>query len=199
MKKTKRSVKLFVFLMIISLIQASPAAGWSMLTHYDIVDEVYHSLPSNFQEKLSLQNMRKGSIDPDIKFLDFKFHHYPATVIKENYWINKGKYYYKLGNYNDASYCFGVATHYISDSFCAPHCESDSSIMFHSLYEIRAIFMIPHITFSKQNIDLLMFRGKQKGKESWNKWIINEDKIYIQKDLNRAASASYAAIKNSLV
>ncbi|MBM4240544.1 MAG: zinc dependent phospholipase C family protein [Euryarchaeota archaeon] len=192
----KKPVIIFLFLMMISLMQAAPAQAWSANTHHAIADEIYYSMPSDVQEKLSLEAMRDGSDDPDLKFMDFEFHHYPASSVKAHYWLDKGKNCYKEGNYREASYCFGVASHYISDGLCAPHC-SKSSRIYHSIYEVRAIFLNPHITDLSGDLDSVMFTGNKEAKSSWDSWMENSDDSYIQNDLNRAASASYIAIKDS--
>ncbi|HEX7468842.1 MAG TPA: zinc dependent phospholipase C family protein [Methanobacterium sp.] len=194
MKKTLILLLLFA----VSLIQIAPAAAWSTTTHHEIADETYYALPVNVQEKLSLEAMQDGSDDPDIKFFDFKNHHYPESYDKATYWLDKGKESYNAGNYSYASYCFGVASHYISDSFSAPHCEVGCSSIAHALYETRAMFLTPQITYSNGDIESIMVEGNLEGKADWEGWLGNEDDSYIQSDLNDAVSASYVAIKSSV-
>jgi hypothetical protein len=192
----KKTLKILFLLIAVSLIPIAPAEAWSATTHHEIAGETYYALPSNVQEKLSLEAMQDGSDDPDVKFFDFQNHHYPASYDKANYWLDKGKDSYNRGNYTYASYCFGVASHYISDSFSAPHCEAGSSNLAHTLYETRAMFLTPQITLSSGNLESSLFEGNLEGKTDWEGWLGNEDDSYIQKDLNNAASASYAAVES---
>jgi hypothetical protein len=218
----KKALKICILLLMVSLIPASPVEAWSVNTHYDIVDATYYSLPSDVQAKLNLSIMRDASDDPDIKFLDFSFHSYPKSEIKANYWLKRGEESYKLGNYDDASYCFGVASHYISDSYCAPHTEGNASEVYHSLYETEAMFLIPEVTYLNEDLNSILLQGQLEGKENWDIWIkieyinesvnqyknesvnqsinesinhsINKSMNYIHDNLNKAASASYTSI-----
>lgn len=193
-----KPLKLFFLLAVISLMQISPAAAWSINNHHEIVDKIYYNLPSDVQKKLNLDAMRDGSDDPDTKFFDFEDHHYPASNQKATYWLDRGKYYYGQGNYTYASYCFGVATHYISDTFSAPHSESDSSSSNHALYELRAAFFTSHITYLNGDLNTIMYEGYMEGKDDWKNWQKNGDDVYIRKDLDKGASASYTAIRNAV-
>lgn len=194
----KKTLKILLLLIAVSLIQIAPAEAWSATTHHEIADKTYYALPFDVQEKLSLEAMRDGSDDPDVKFFDFENHRYPASYDKATYWLNKGKNSYNEGDYSYASYCFGVASHYISDSFSAPHCEAGSSSLAHTLYETRAMFLTPQITYSNGNLKSMLAEGNVVGKADWEDWLGNEDDSYIQKDLNNAASASYVAIKSGV-
>lgn len=194
----KITLKLFLFLIIIPITLASPAAAWTWETHTDIADECYYSLPSDVQQKLSLDAMRIGSNEPDTRFFDFNYHHYPSSHAKATYWLDKGKYSYENGNYNYASYCFGVASHYISDSFCAPHCVNTGTFFYHSLYEIEASFLTPQINDPYRSFNPKRDNVLLEGNNSWNSWMKNRDDFYIQNDLNKAVSASYSAIRKCI-
>lgn len=186
-----------LLVMMFALVQAPTAVAWTSITHDDIVDEVYYSLPLNAQHNLNLEIMRSASDDPDFKFFDFKYHHYPASYAKADYWLDQGELAYEKGDYEQASYSFGVASHYISDSFDAPHCVSGTT-GYHTLYEIQATALNPHITSKSGNLKSLMANGYVKGKYSWNSWMTSRDSSYVQTDLNRAASACYVAINNRI-
>ncbi len=183
--------------LIFALVQAPTSVAWTSVTHDDIVDVVYYSLPADAQQNLSLEVMRSASDDPDFKFFDYHYHHYPASYSKADYWLDQGELAYKNGDYNQASYSFGVASHYISDSFDAPHCVSGTT-GYHTLYEIQATALYPHITFKSGNLKSLMASGYTKGEYSWYSWMASRDSSYVQDDLNRAASACYVAINNRI-
>lgn len=180
------------------ILQVPSAAAWAVPTHYEIVEKTYHALPSDVQSNLNLKIMRDGSDDPDLKFFDYNLHHYPLNQIKVDYWLNRGKMDYKNGNYEDASYSFGVASHYIADGCCAPHCENQSSRYGHSLYEIKALLLSPNISYNNEGIDSIMEIDEIDGKISWKNWDKNENDFYIQNDLDRAGSATYSAIMDSV-
>ena len=191
----KKLVLFIFFFATLLFVQLSPTAAWTVPTHYEIVESTYYALPTDAQSKLSLDVMKDGADDPDLKFFDFKYHKYPANQVKVDYWLNRGKNDYQNGNYHDASYSFGVASHYISDGCSAPHCEDSASHYLHSIYELKALRLTPQINRSTGNIDNILNSDDLNGKDSWNNWIKKKNYIYIQKDLNRADSATYTAIK----
>lgn len=194
-----KAFKLGILLLLVSLIPVSPAEAWSITTHYDIVDAIYYSLPSDAQAKLNLAKMKDGSDDPDLKFRDFRIHSYPNTRIKAEYWLNKGEESYRMGDYDDASYCFGVASHYISDSFCSPHCVSEPSNTSHALYETESMLLIPQVTYLNGNLNSMLYQGHLEGQKIWENWLTTKDESYMQYNLNQAASASYSAIMDCII
>lgn len=187
-----------IFLALIPILFASPAMAWSVTNHHDIAEQTYYSLPENESKNLNLDLMIDGSDDPDTKFLDFKYHVYPYNLEKAKYWSNQGKISYKNGNYDYSSYCYGVVTHYMSDGLAGPHFESGTSKPLHTLYEIRAMFLKPKISYYSGNLNSIFQKNHLKTKESWENWISEGDDSNIQSDLNRAGSASYSAVYNSI-
>lgn len=190
----KKTLIMMLFFVSILIVHISPAAAWSVPTHYEIVEKTYYTLPVDVQSKLSLDAMKDGADDPDLKFFDYQFHSYPANQIKVDYWLNKGTEDYKNGNYQDASYSFGVASHYISDGACAPHCENNASHYYHSVYEVKAVLLTPQIKHSNEDIGSIQKIDDIEGKESWKSWLVNENDFYIQNDLDRAGNTCYIAI-----
>lgn len=69
-----------IFVVIFSLVQAPASVAWTSVTHDDFVEEVYYFLPADAQQKLNLELMKSASDDPDFKFFDYRFHHYPLAV-----------------------------------------------------------------------------------------------------------------------
>jgi hypothetical protein len=142
--------------------------------------------------------MKEGSNDPDFKFFDFKYHSYPNSYGKAEEWLNRGQYYYKIGDYNYASYCYGVASHYIADSFSAPHCAGASGSN-HVLYEAKASFLKPEVIQSNEDLNSAMIDGSSSGKADWDDWLKSKNDSDIQNDLNKATSASNNAIRSSII
>jgi hypothetical protein len=194
----KKALIMVVFFAGLLILQLSPVAAWSVPTHYDIVEKTYNNLPVDVQSKLNLDVMKDGADDPDLKFLDFQNHRYPANQVKVDYWLNRANSDYKNFNYYDASYSFGVASHYISDGACAPHCEKNASHYYHSVYEIKAVLLSPQIKDLSGDIDSIEKNDREEGKKSWNNWLNNENDFYIQNDLDRAGNACYNAIMGSI-
>jgi Zinc dependent phospholipase C len=194
----KKALIMVLFFAIILIAQFSPVAAWAVPTHYEIAATTYYALPADAQSKLSLVLMIEGSGDPDLKFFDYQYHKYPANQPKVDYWLNRGKIDYQNGKYQDASYSFGVATHYIADGCCAPHCADNASHYYHSIYELNALLLSPKIVSPGGYIHLVMQDDYLDGKDSWQNWMTNKKSIYIQNDLNRAVSVCFTAINNSI-
>jgi hypothetical protein len=175
-----------------------PGFAWKWDTHSNIVDKIYSSMPFAIKKNLVLSAMRDGSNDPDEKFHDTRAHSFPSSYSRANTWLDKGAYAYKARNYQLASYSFGVASHYISDSYSAPHCVSGESNYQHSKYEGQGNSMFPTLTYSSTSLYSSMSSGKTLGSADWNSWMNTKSPSIVQKDLNRGASASFSAIRKKI-
>ncbi|HTX61837.1 MAG TPA: zinc dependent phospholipase C family protein [Methanobacterium sp.] len=184
--------------MVITLAGVPSASAWSWQTHSQIVDSVYHGLPVEVQQKLDINTMEQASNDPDEIFKDFLDHSYPKSYAEAQNWLSKGKEAYNRGDYRNASYCYGVASHYISDSFSAPHCVSKESSSDHSKYEDQAKKLTPVATYSSGDLKTKMEDGYNQGKISWQNWLQTKDSSIIQNNLNQGASAALSAISDSI-
>lgn len=89
-----------------------------------------------------------------------------------------------------------MATHYISDSFAAPHCVSKESGKEHHKYEIVADTFTPNITYLEGDLDTQMKKGVDLGKEDWKLWLKSQNRDIVQQGVDRGASAAYTSIKN---
>ena len=193
----KRNLIMIVVTFTIFLTILQPVSAWAAPNHYAIVEEVYYSLPAEAQEKLNLAEMLNGADDPDYKFFDFQHHHYPASKEKANHWLQKGSEYYENGDYKQASYCFGVATHYISDSVCPPHSGGNSGYD-HTSCELQAIILEPHLTDKCGDWSSELLFCDQMSKNAWNSWLNTGDDVHIQYCLNKAADLSSIAVHNAV-
>ena len=194
--KTQRFLKILaIFLLSVPLL-ISPATAWSFESHQAIVSKAYYLLPQTAQKNLNLDEMKKGSLAPDVTFHDYTRHEYSASVALAQNWLNKGKKAYKSKNYNYASYCFGVASHYIADTFSAPHCIKGESAAQHKAYEIQARGMTPSIRYMSGSLKNILYNGYKQGNKDWRLWIKGSRSPSIsQRDLNNAGSAAYSMIK----
>lgn len=196
--KLRRLLYVILTLTVLSVVILPTSDAWSWKTHSDIVDVVYYGLPVDIQQKLDLNAMRDGSNDPDEKFHDFTYHSYPKSYEKANMWLDQGKAAYDKGDFINASYDYGVASHYISDTFSAPHAVSGENYADHSKYENHAKKLTPIVTSVNGDLNSLMQDGKNQGAVSWNSWLQSHDDSIIQNDLNKGASVALFAIEDSL-
>lgn len=172
----------------------SPVYSWEWTAHKKIVDEVYNKLPSDVQKNLKphISTMKKGSTYPDTIPGDKINHGYPGSYPKTKNWLNKGNVAYNKGDYKEAAWCFGVASHYITDTFSAPHC---GWINNKEKYWKTGNTLTPKKhSFHYSNLDNMLKYGKDRGKDSIYNWNHDENKEIVQQDLNRGTSAAYIAI-----
>lgn len=193
-----RFLKPGLIFLILCLAIAPISDAWTWDTHSAIVDVIYQGLPVDVQQKLDLNMMRDASNDPDEVFKDFTYHSYPKSYDKAQYWLNQGKSAYDRGDYKNASYDYGVASHYISDTFSAPHCTSGESSADHTKYEDQAKKLTPIATYSSGDLKTKMEAGYNQGKTSWDQWLKTKDSSIIRNNLNMGASAALSAIKDSI-
>ncbi len=187
-----------VVFMISLLIMVPASDAWSWKTHSQVVDVVYYGLPSDVQRNLNLGIMENASNDPDEIFHDFTYHSYPKSYNKSIYWLNLGKTAYDNGNYENASYDYGVACHYISDTFSAPHGVSGESSSLHSKYEDHAKKFTPVASSVNGDLNSLMENGKIEDSKSWDSWIETNDDSIIQQNLDNGTSVCLQAVKTSV-
>jgi hypothetical protein len=172
-------------LIIIFILLPNFISAWDWNTHKSIVEELYYSIPYELQSQLSLELLKKGSIAPDKIFHDNRLHHFPPSYNKTLYWLNTTNHYISIGDYNNASYSFGIATHYISDSFVAPHSVSGEDYKLHSKFEKSPIPI--KTKCQKQNYNLC--KGLEKAElngNDWEIWLKNQTKKIPQKELDQA-------------
>ena len=192
----KRIINILIVFLVSLLIFAPSASAWTWQTHSNIVDAVYYSMPANVQHKLKLNIMRDASNDPDEKFHDTRSHSYSSSYKKAKTWLDKGKVAYRNRNYNYASYCFGVASHYISDTYSAPHTVSGESSSQHSKYENQAKYMKPSLWYMGGSLQSKLYYGYKIGKVSWKNWSKSKNPVIVHNDLNRATAATYSSIRS---
>ena len=115
------------------------SVGWTWEGHTALVGAVYSSFPPPLQANLSLAFLDEGAIAPDKIFRDVTRHHYPYSLVQAERWLGEASASLAEGNYSAASYSFGVAAHYISDSFAAPHNMIGESSKDHTSFERQAL------------------------------------------------------------
>jgi len=194
----KKPFIMIILTCVAFLAMVQPVSAWAAPNHYEIAKEVYYTLPADAQDKLDLSKMYDGADDPDYKFFDYEYHRYPASEEKINYWLLEGREYYQNGDYKQASYCFGVATHYISDSVCPPHSGGGHSGYEHTRCELQAMLLEPHITDKTGDWDKELAAANQMSGKAWDQWLETGDDKDIQQCLNKAADLSYQGVNSAV-
>jgi hypothetical protein len=194
----KNTFNILLICMVFVLATVPSAEAWSWKTHSDIVDMVYSGLPVEVQKNLNLKIMENGSNEPDEVFKDFTSHSYPKSYQKAKTWLDKGKLAYDRGDYDEASYDYGVASHYISDTYSAPHGVSKEDSADHTKYEDQAKNLKPIATNVSGDLETMLKNGYTQGGTSWNQWMQTKNNDIIQTNLNNGASAALSAINTSI-
>ncbi|WP_321421756.1 zinc dependent phospholipase C family protein [uncultured Methanobacterium sp.] len=166
--------------------------------HSHVIDAVYNALPPEMKNNLKIDIMEDSSDDPDQKFKDMVKHHYPPSYKEATKWLTEGQTSYKAKDYDRASYCFGVASHYITDTFMAPHCVERESSKEHHNFEKKMESLTPNAVELKGSLDSLMKVGVEQGQKDWQAWLKTRDETILQSEADKAASASYTFIKNAI-
>ena len=165
----------FLFIILFYFVLISNVDAWNSKGHQTVAEYAYYNSGFELQNKLNLTLMKQGSTAPDLVFHDVVKHHYPPSYYLAERWLQAAKDNYSLKDYNKASYAFGIASHYISDSFVAPHYISKEPSSLHSEFE-----RIKNYSFNlecyKANFNLNQsLEQASKNKEDWTKWTLTKD------------------------
>lgn len=159
--------------------------SWNWKTHEEIAFTLYQSLNPELKEKLDLDLLVNGSIAPDKVFRDNVLHHYPPSLNKSMHYMNLTEYNLDKGDYENASYFLGVLTHYISDSFVAPHNIKKETSEQHSKFEKNPGSVRIKCAKKGYNLNESLYAGSLNSKD-WGKWLNTYDKEIPNKELDEA-------------
>lgn len=165
--------------------------AWKWGTHQMFAEKVHSSMPLELQEKLNLSLMKDGAIAPDKIFHDNVWHHYPPSYNLTLKWLD-----FDCSiecNYTNVSYNFGVALHYISDSFVAPHYISKESSKLHSEFEGQGEKYVSKIKCIDYNLDLK--KNLEIGSENykdWGEWLLSKDENIVHREIDQAMMLVYS-------
>lgn len=151
-------------------------AAWNWETHTALVDSVYYALDEGLREKLNLTEMEEGSVAPDKVFKDFRNHGFPRSLEEARAWKHKTEAFLAAGEYDHASYAFGVMSHYVSDSFSAPHTIAGEQYKLHQQYEQQGNNAYLPVKCVKERVALedVCYTGSLQGK-TWGAWVETRD------------------------
>ena len=174
-------------ILIVFIIYCLNVNAWKDDTHIMFAENVYYSMPDELQAKLNLSRMKEGSVAPDKDFKDFKRHHYPDSLYLSKLWLN---------NKTDVSYSFGVASHYISDSFVAPHNIVGEKYNDHAYFESQAFYYSPKAKCKDYGFKLDELKIATKNKQDWNKWLNGKDREIVHEEVDEAMAFVYSIAIN---
>lgn len=128
--------KLLVVIFLTRLLIFNPSAAWNSghdKTHELIAAKLYSDMPANIQKNLDLSEMKAGADYPDKLDAGKKYRHaYPTSVDLAQKNLEKAMDDYKIARnaktasdrkkfYKQESFHLGMASHYMADTFAAPH------------------------------------------------------------------------------
>ncbi len=180
-------------LLLIFLILTTNTLAWKWETHEGIAENIYENLPEGIQNNLDLKLMQEGSIAPDKTFRDYTNHHYPPSYKKADYWLNKTKELYANEEYDKASFALGVASHYISDSFSAPHYIKKEPPNSHEEYEEQGAIKIKLVCSPAKSSAINLedeLKLAVEEKATWQTWLETRDERIPQDAVKKATIAS---------
>jgi hypothetical protein len=169
-----------ILLIFVFILLAINAGAWNSKTHESLVENIYFSMPENLQAKLNLSAMKYGSTAPDLVFHDTVRHHYPPS--QEIAY----KYLQNISDLETFSYNFGVAAHYITDSFVAPHSVSGEDGALHSKFEKQVNGYAMQSRCGNYNFTLNDLYIAAENKKEWYIWLEKQDSAIPQKELEQA-------------
>lgn len=179
---------------LIAFLSITPLTlAWDWQTHPRIAQKSVEALPLEVQNKINMTLVHQGSIDPDSVFHDNVHHHYPPAYDKATHWLNITKIAWKKEDYNNASYAFGVASHYISDSFATPHYIAKEPSWLHSKYEKQPNQFEIQTACSNKKINIKERLEQESNKEYlWSVWLEEYDPSIPQGQVEKATELMYS-------
>ena len=229
LKNMNSVLRLLVVISIASTLTIGLSSGWNSgigKTHEHIAAKLYSDMPANIKKKLDISEMKKGASYPDKLDAGKKYRHsYPASVnLVEKNLKEAMTYYHKARNaktaterakyYKQESYHLGMASHYISDTFTAPHTTYMKNYkVYYGIADKVTNIKGTKLPQSKYNLklknhkdlDILLKYGKDEGykkAQDWNKkeiWKYQGDsKSLATSNLNLAYAGTLAIFKQWL-
>lgn len=172
------------------LLLSVPVSAWNWETHRALVEAFYYSVDDETQQRLNITALQEGSIAPDKVFRDFRRHSYPYSLERMLYWLDK------MRNARDATergYAFGVAAHYLADSFSAPHNVVGEKYQDHRQYEDQASEDYVYVACANRSYDLAEeLKAATEEGDTWQDWLHTQNKEYPQEAVADAMDLVYA-------
>ncbi|MGZ7095980.1 MAG: zinc dependent phospholipase C family protein [Methanobacterium sp.] len=199
----KKILKFLIIFLIAFFLVIPQVSAWQWTAHTKIVDKIYDDLQAKGYH-LDEHQMVLGAVEPDKSDLvnNKANHKYPDSVKKTVECLNKAKAAYHQGDIQSESFYYGMATHYITDTFAAPHSGwmNDKDRYYREANDLTLYY--DKNLFFTGNIDELLKYGYLRGKGSISAYdntrSSNTKKEIDQEDLNRAYTAADLIIKSNI-
>src|SRR3989344_9092682 len=164
--------------------------GWNSQNHNMIVEKIYYSLSFQDQQRLDIGLMKEGSTDPDLEFHNTVLHHYPPTYELSLEWLKIMNESYG-DNCSEFSYAFGVLSHYVSDSFSAPHNVAKEPSNIHN--KLDSTKHISKVKCYNYGFDLnkSLYKASLQGKEDWTNYVLSYNKDIAKKEMDESIKLLY--------
>jgi len=184
-------MKIYLFL-IVFIVLINDVDAWNSYYHKSLAEKAHYSLDFETQEKLNLSLIKEGAVAPDLVFHDVVWHHYPPSYNLAKKWLDEARLNYLNKNYNEASYSFGVATHYITDSFVAPHYTRKEPGNLHSEFENIDRSYKFKTKCHNDSLDLnYSLNIGTLNKNDWGLWLLTKDNEIPKKEVEQALYTLY--------
>ncbi|MBS3167881.1 zinc dependent phospholipase C family protein [Candidatus Woesearchaeota archaeon] len=180
----KYLINLILLFLLIPTVNA-----WKWTTHENIIEYVYYNLPLEKQQELNLTKLKEGSIIPDRDFRDTRKHSLPKSLEEAEKWLN---------NDSDLSLNIGIASHYISDSFVAPHNIAGEDYDDHAKYEGQVKYYYPNSDCKDYGYRLEDLKIASKNSKNWNLWLKTKNKSVPEKEVEESTKFLFSIILNKL-
>lgn len=178
-------IKILIFILLL----IPSVSAWSWNTHQNIVEYVYLNLEPETQQQLNLTRLREGAVIPDKDFKDHRLHHYPKSLAEAEKWLN---------NDSDLSLNIGIASHYITDSFAAPHNILGEDYNQHAKFEKQVEYYYPNVECRDYNFSLNDLKISTKNSKDWDEWLKTKKKKLPQKEVDEATGFLFSIISKKL-
>lgn len=163
--------------------------AWKADTHKNIIEYVYLNLPEEAQSRLNLEKLKEGAVMPDRDFKDFRNHHHPNSLREAQKWLN---------NNTDLSLNLGIASHYITDSFAAPHNIAGEKYSDHNYFEQQVRYYYPDSGCMDYGFNLDDLKIAVKNKKDWNLWLRTKDKTMPQREVEESTRFLFSIVLKKL-
>ncbi len=180
-------MKIVIVILVLLLIPTVNAWKWD--THQNIIEYVYLNLPLEVQQQLNLTKLKEGAVIPDRDFEDHRSHHYPNSLKEAEKWLN---------NNTDLSLNIGIASHYITDSYAAPHNIAGENYKQHAQFEKQVSKYYPSIECKDYGLSLKDLGKATKNSKDWDQWLKTKNKEIPQKEVDESTKMLFSIVLQKL-
>ena len=197
-----RKIILILPLVLLALL-ASQAYAWKWTTHRAVVKAAYDQLPENVRIHLSYTIIEDGSTWPDEyrdtpdpygRTFPSSGHIQPGSRTQAAYWLTEAGKSYWENDFDNASLCLGIASHFIADSMCLVHNVSYNEY-YHNLYESQGASLTPAnpAAIAGFNLEQKLTEYHNEAGGKYQSWVSSQHSSIAQEGVDLSASYTYNA------